>query len=110
MRYWWVNQNQTFRQETGGGCLWSPKRSQGNRFNQFCENMREVAPADLVFSFSDTFIRAIGVVQGHCYECPKPPEFGETGGRGKSRAISSITENVRLNQELWQLAEDFSRN
>jgi hypothetical protein len=34
----------------------------------------------------------------------------QTGGRGKSRAIRSITENVRLNQELWQLAEDFSRN
>lgn len=34
----------------------------------------------------------------------------QTGGRGKSRAIRSITENVRLNQELWQLAENFSRN
>lgn len=79
MRCWWVNQNQTFRQETGGGYLWSPKRSRGNRFNQFYENMREVAPGDLVFSFSDTYIRAIGVVQGHCYECPKPTEFGGTG-------------------------------
>lgn len=46
--------------------------------------MREVAPADLVFSFSDTFIRAIGVVQGHCYECPKPTEFGETGRNWES--------------------------
>src|ERR1035441_129479 len=25
MRYWWVNQNQTFRQEQDGGYLWSPK-------------------------------------------------------------------------------------
>ena len=79
VRYWWVNQNQTFRHETQGGYLWSPKRSQGNRFNQFYDNMREVSPGDLVFSFSDTFIRAIGVVQGHCYECPKPTEFGTTG-------------------------------
>ena len=23
MRYWWVNQNQTHRQEIGGGYLWS---------------------------------------------------------------------------------------
>ncbi len=23
MRYWWVNQNQTHRQEMGGGYLWS---------------------------------------------------------------------------------------
>ena len=27
MRYWWVNQNQTFRQEITGGYLWSPKRN-----------------------------------------------------------------------------------
>ena len=26
MRFWWVNQNQTWRQEVGGGYLWSPKR------------------------------------------------------------------------------------
>jgi hypothetical protein len=25
MRYWWVNQNQTFRHEVDGGYLWSPK-------------------------------------------------------------------------------------
>ena len=25
MRFWWVNQNQTYRQEVAGGYLWSPK-------------------------------------------------------------------------------------
>jgi putative restriction endonuclease len=25
MRYWWVNQNQTFRQELRGNFMWSPK-------------------------------------------------------------------------------------
>ena len=100
MRYWWVNQNQTFRQETGGGYLWSPKRSQGNRFNHFYENMREVAPADLVFSFSDTFIRAIGVVQGHCYECPKPPEFGETGRNWEAIGWRVDVRFTNLNKQI----------
>jgi DMSO/TMAO reductase YedYZ molybdopterin-dependent catalytic subunit len=27
MRYWWVNQNQTYRHEVAGGYLWSPKRN-----------------------------------------------------------------------------------
>jgi putative restriction endonuclease len=27
MRYWWVNQNQTYRHEFQGGYLWSPKRN-----------------------------------------------------------------------------------
>ncbi len=79
MRFWWVNQNQTYRHETQGGYLWSPKRSQGDRFNHFYENMREVSPGDLVFSYCDTLIRAIGVAQSNCYECPKPLEFGSAG-------------------------------
>lgn len=79
MRYWWVNQNQTFRQETEGGYLWSPKRSADDRVNPFYEFMREVAPADLVFSFEGTFIRALGIPISNAYESPKPPEFGNTG-------------------------------
>lgn len=79
MRYWWVNQNQTYRQERAGGYLWSPKRRSDGRRNPFYEFMREVSPGDLVLSFEGTRIRAISVVQSYCYECPKPPEFGEAG-------------------------------
>lgn len=79
MRYWWVNQNQTYRQETSGGYLWSPKRRSDGGFNRFYENMREVAPGDLVFSYCDARIKAIGVVQGFCFEAPKPAEFGAAG-------------------------------
>jgi hypothetical protein len=41
--------------------------------------MREVAPGDLVFSFVDTRIAAIGTIASYCYESPKPAEFGEVG-------------------------------
>jgi putative restriction endonuclease len=56
VRYWWVNQNQTSRQEIEGGYLWSPKRNKNGRRNPFYEFMREVAPGDVVFSFYDTRI------------------------------------------------------
>ena len=79
MRYWWVNQNQTYKQETTGGYMWSPKRNQNGARNQFYENMREVAPGDLVFSFRGTKIVAIGVAASNCYESPKPDEFGVLG-------------------------------
>ena len=78
-RYWWVNQNQTFRQEIDGGYLWSPKRKANGDRNRFYEFMREVAPGDLVFSFRDTRIQAIGVATDHCFEAPKPADFGEAG-------------------------------
>jgi putative restriction endonuclease len=79
MRYWWVNQNQTYRQEISGGYLWSPQRKSNGARNAYYESMREVAPGDLVFSFVDTRIRALGIARSHCYECPKPVEFGSAG-------------------------------
>jgi putative restriction endonuclease len=79
LRYWWVNQNQTYRQEIGGGYLWSPKLKSNQQRNPFYEFMREVAPGDVVFSFCDTRICALGIASSYCYESPKPTEFGTAG-------------------------------
>lgn len=78
-RFWWVNQNQTYKQEIAGGYLWSPKRKSNGGRNPFYEFMREVSPGDLVFSFKDTYIKSIGVATDYCFEAPKPDEFGSTG-------------------------------
>jgi len=53
MRYWWVNQNQTYRAEVRGGFMWSPKHNANGARNQFYENMRAVSPRDVVFSFRE---------------------------------------------------------
>ena len=79
MRYWWVNQNQTYRQELQGGYLWSPQRNANGARNPFYEAMREVAPGDVILSFVDSRIHAIGIARSYCRENPKPPEFGNSG-------------------------------
>jgi putative restriction endonuclease len=79
VNYWWVNQNQTYRQETEGGYLWSPKRKKDGKRNPFYEYMREVSPGDVVFSFADTRISNLGIARSYCYESPKPTEFGAAG-------------------------------
>jgi hypothetical protein len=79
MRYWWVNQNQTYRHEVPGNYLWSPKRKANRGRNPFYDFMREVAPGDVVFSFADTYIRALGISASYAYEAPKPLEFGQAG-------------------------------
>ncbi len=79
LHYWWVNQNQTYRHEVRGGYLWSPKRRSNQTQNPFYDFMREVAPGDVVLSFADTLIRAIGIAASHAYEAPKPLEFGQAG-------------------------------
>jgi len=83
MRYWWVNQNQTYRFEVPGGFLWSPKtRANGSR-NHFYESMQELYPGDIVFSFCNTYIKAIGIVQRPAETTPKP-DF-RTAGSNWSR-------------------------
>ncbi len=79
MQFWWVSQNQTYRQETEGGYLWSPKRNRDNGYNPFYEFMKEVAPGDVIFSFADTWIRKIGIAQDYCRQFPRPPEYGAAG-------------------------------
>ena len=54
MRYWWVNQNQTYRWEFRGNFVWSLKANANGARNQPYENVRHVAPGDVVFSLCDT--------------------------------------------------------
>lgn len=93
MKYWWVNQNQTFKAEVGGGFLWSPKtRADGVR-NHFYENMLEVSPGDVIFSFCDTRIKVVGVATQGAVSAPKP-EFGSAG--------------ATWSDEGWLVATEFS--
>ena len=59
--------------------MWSPKRTSNGGLNHFYETMREVAPGDVIFSFCDTRIRAMGIAATHGYSCPRPAEFGTAG-------------------------------
>jgi len=111
MRFWWVNQNQTYRHEIPGGYLWSPKRNRGGARNPFYDFMREVSPGDVIFSFSDTYIKAIGIASSHAYESPKPLEFGQAGAywenigwRVDVRFIE-LRGSIRPVEHMAQLAE-----
>jgi len=78
MNFWWVNQNQTYRDEVQGGFLWSPKTNKNGARNQFYTNMTLVKKGDAVFSFSDTCIKAIGRILSEAETSPKP-NFGNSG-------------------------------
>ncbi len=78
VRYWWVNQNQTYRHEVRGNFLWSPKANANGVRNQFYDNMCLLEPGDVVFSFNNTLITALSVVQAKAQTGPKP-NFGAAG-------------------------------
>jgi putative restriction endonuclease len=79
LRYWWVNQNKTYKAEVGGGYMWSPKSNKDGGFNQFYKKMTEAGVGDIVFSFSNTLIKTVGVVSASARSSEKPKEFGKAG-------------------------------
>ena len=99
MRYWWVNQNQTYRAEVRGSFMWSPKQNANGARNQFYENMREVSPGDVVFSFCDTRIKAIGVVTGRAQTGPKP-DFGSAGANWSQEGWYVPVDYWTLNNQI----------
>ena len=78
MRYWWVNQKQTFDKAVKAGYLWSPKTNVKGNINPSYENMTQVRPGDVVFAFASTRIRAIAIVNGAHYSMDRPEEFKKT--------------------------------
>jgi putative restriction endonuclease len=79
INYWWVNQNKTWRQEQAGGYMWSPKLKKNLTRNPYYDFMTEVSPRDIVFSFVERRIVAIGVATSGAYSSPKPKDFGSAG-------------------------------
>jgi putative restriction endonuclease len=78
MTNWWVNQNQTYDFEVPDGFLWSPKTNKNGVKNRFYDNMTSVKPGDLIFSFCDTKIKAVGVATGPA-ETADRPNLGSAG-------------------------------
>jgi hypothetical protein len=79
-QFWWVNHNQTARQEIDGQYLWSPKTEGNGARSEFYNNMRRATPGDLVLSYAGQAVRFVGRVAEFAFTAPKPAEFGETGG------------------------------
>ena len=79
MKYWWVNQNQNYEQEVSGGYMWSPKQKKNGAYNHFYDNMTKVEPGDIVFSFRNKKIPAIGIVLSKGYEASDPVDSRSAG-------------------------------
>jgi len=59
--------------------MWSPKTKKNGARNPFYDTMTQVENGDIVFSFKDQTIPAIGIIQSSHYEATKPQEFGSAG-------------------------------
>ena len=72
MAFWWVNQGKTWRDEVLGGFMWAPKTQTNGKKSTFYDNMTLVQRNDVVFSYFDGFIGAVGLVLDEATSSPKP--------------------------------------
>ena len=79
MAFWWVNHKQTVAHEVGGSYLWSPIKNANNARNQSYDNMTLAEPGDIIFSYANGKIGAIGYVTANATPGGKPASFGKTG-------------------------------
>ena len=80
-RYWWVNHGRNFRQEVDGSYLWSPRTNRNGGRNVSYDNMTRAAPGNVVFSFADGRIGAVGVVIERARTAPAPLQSPTAGRR-----------------------------
>ena len=73
--YWWVNHKRTFKKEFDGGYIWSPKTQINGSSNEGYVNLTKTNLNDLIFSYSNTLIKAVGLVQSDLIEEKKPEDF-----------------------------------
>lgn len=60
--YWWVNQGESHSRQIKGGYMWSPKVQINGTSNPFWDSMREVTIGDIVFSYYQQHLSAVGIV------------------------------------------------
>ena len=77
MAYWWVSQNQTYKQERAGGFLWAPKSDSAGQTPHHWATMAQVQQGDVIFSYTNKTIPAISVAKGGALEYRRPQEFGK---------------------------------
>lgn len=70
MAYWWVNQGQTFKEESQGGFLWAPQDTIKNLHHWNAVN--DLQPGDVVFSHVRRRIVAIAFVIARPAIAPQP--------------------------------------
>lgn len=99
MAYWWVSQNQTHRAEWSGGYLWAPKGGKNGAVFTHWSNMSLVRQGDVIFSYANQAIGAVGVAVSDAYDAPQPEEFGaawQEDGRKADVLYTPIVPAVRL--------------
>lgn len=110
--FWWVNQGATYTQEKDGGYLWAPQHNKQGRPQEHHVRLLEPDVGDIVFNYSKTEIKSVGVVSKTAIEAPKPTEIANHEWQEEGYKLGLIyydlTPKIRKDEipETWRLDEN----
>lgn len=79
--YWWVNQGRTYEQERRGGYMWAPKFAPNGQTKNFWTRMQDVEKDDVVLHYSQSHLRAVGLVVRGGYDASRPSDLPDDWNR-----------------------------
>src|SRR2546430_13583145 len=109
--FWWVNHSHTARQELEGSYLWFANKSHKSKARSESEkNTQRLLPGDVVVSFAEGAIGAIGVVLGSAREAAKPADFTSIAEYTDTKSgwlvpvrFMPLTEPLRIEEHMAEL-------
>lgn len=104
-QFWWVNHKQTFKQESEGKYIWSPKRNIRGNKSAFYDNMQKAQPGDWIISYANTTISLIGVIEDYASSLPKPKDFLSVGDNWSDIGWYVPVTWVAVDEPLWVKGE-----
>ena len=80
LKFWWVNQGQTYAEERQEGIIWAPKENKAGRSQHHWENVAKVKAGDIVFHYANGDIKSISIANeaGQSHEKPGALEGSNT--------------------------------
>ena len=99
MKYWWVSQNKTYKEEQNNNFMWSPKTKSNGHKNQHYTNMTMCSPGDIVLAFNKGKISDYGIVQAPAESYPKPV-FENTNNNWSNEGWLVAVNWSKLNKEV----------
>lgn len=79
-QFFWVNHKKTEKVEISEGFIWAPKTKVNGHKNQTYLNLTKVRPGDLIFSYANLKLGAVGKALTSAYDFEKPDEFRDSEG------------------------------
>lgn len=87
MAYWWVSQQEMYKDQRLGHYLWAPLNNESGASFFHWRNMEQVMPGDVVFSYINGTFPAVSVARSEPYEAKRPAGLNFPDGTDDGRKI-----------------------